>query len=182
MAPKEKEAAKALHGAAVKKIPVSVWNEQLLNSANGGDIWGVKDALKNGADVNAKVEHLGQTALMAAALGGHADIVEVLMKEEKLEYDAQNMHGDTALMQAAVAGHADVAESLIKKADVEIQNNDGRTALMMAAVSGHLDVVKPLAEKADITATNKKGETALKLAAKEGHTEVVKFLKKPKAK
>src|SRR3970282_2685795 len=77
----------------------------------------------------------GETALMLAALRGHADIVEML-----LAHGAEvNQSGWTPLMYAAANSHLDIARKLISRgAKVDAAAENGTTALMMAAREGHL--------------------------------------------
>ena len=51
----------------------------LLDAAENGNIEAVKQHLDAGADVNAKDNVLGVTPLHNAALGGHKEIVELLI-------------------------------------------------------------------------------------------------------
>ncbi len=85
----------------------------LLESARNGDFEGVKSALKNRADINAK-EKYGDTALNLCAENGHLDIVKYLAESGA---DIENLGGadKTPIMNAAFAGHADIVIYLISK-------------------------------------------------------------------
>jgi len=54
-------------------------DEELISSAQNGDLVGVKAALRNGAKLDAEDE-LGRTALMLAGRLGNLDIFEILLK------------------------------------------------------------------------------------------------------
>lgn len=85
----------------------------LLESARNGDFEGVKAALKDGADINAK-EKYGDTVLNLCAENGHLDIVKYLAESGA---DIENLGGadKTPIMNAAFAGHADIVIYLISK-------------------------------------------------------------------
>jgi ankyrin repeat protein len=50
-------------------------DEDMIKAAYRGDITMVKDCLAKGADINAKMEDSGWTALMLAASEGHVDLL-----------------------------------------------------------------------------------------------------------
>lgn len=111
--------------------------------------------LRAGADVNSRV--YDQTALQAAAEGGHLEIVErLLAAKSDVNTPAADQSGGTALQVAAEGGHLEIVERLLAaRADVDAPaaNYDGRTALQAAAEGGHLEVVQRLlAAKADVNA------------------------------
>ena len=97
-------------------------------------------------DVNS-ADEVGYTALMAAALGGHAAAVDALLTRH-----ASVVAGDhvrrSPLMFAAKGGHVDVAAALIaKRASLNLSDRSGRTPLMAAAAGGHTMVVRMLESK-----------------------------------
>src|SRR4051812_20330256 len=59
--------------------PVAWPNEALFEAARKGDVKGVRSALDNGADVNAKWRY-DQTALLMAAFCGHTDMAKLLVE------------------------------------------------------------------------------------------------------
>ncbi len=115
----------------------------------------------------------GRTALMAAGLRGHTELVLALI-ENGADIHAKNSEGNTALIATALGGHTDLVLALIKNgADIHAKNNNGDTALMTAAIHGHTDPALALIENgADIQAKNINGDTALMAAAIHGHTEL----------
>jgi ankyrin repeat protein len=72
----------------------------------------VKLLLDKVADVNVK-NNYGKTALIAAAGGGHTDIVKFLLSKVA-DVNVKNEYGNTALMAAAEGGHTNIIE-LLKK-------------------------------------------------------------------
>src|SRR5262245_14567280 len=53
-------------------------NEDLLAASRAGDLTGVKTAIENGAELEAKTPY-GQTALYLSAMNGHEDVVRYLL-------------------------------------------------------------------------------------------------------
>ncbi len=161
-----------------KPKPLLMSNYDFIALCKSGDAVKVEEAITNGADVNAK-NNEGKTALMWAAMFGHADVAEILLKHGA-NVNAKDNDGWTALMKAAKYGHADVAEVLLKHgADVNANNNNGKTALMFAAENGHADVAEVLLKHgADVNAEDDDGMTALMFAAGYGHVDVAEVLLK----
>jgi hypothetical protein len=102
----------------------------------GGDIDGVRQQLRTGANVNARDQH-GQTALMLAAHRGHREMVETLVGAGA-DLNATAKYNLTALMLAIVAGHATIARFLARAgADLSIRGSGapgfmGKTAYDLA--------------------------------------------------
>lgn len=104
----------------------------LLEAVQAGNTEDVKQALKDGADVNAKDKH-NTTALMFASLLSSADILNILL-EAGAETDIQEAHkGWTALMFAADQGPVEAVRSLVfTGADIQIQNHAQKKAIDLA--------------------------------------------------
>ncbi|KAL1969906.1 hypothetical protein VTN77DRAFT_7415 [Rasamsonia byssochlamydoides] len=95
--------------------------------------------LKDIADINVKSGHFGN-ALQAAAFGGHAMMVTMVLEREA-DVNSRGRYG-SALRAAALRGHDTVIRLLIDKgANVEGENAD---ALQAAAFNGRLSTVKLL--------------------------------------
>jgi ankyrin repeat protein len=93
------------------------------------------------ADVAARTEENGETALILASGEGNTKIVGTLLAAG-VEVNAQANDGSTALMRAAYWGHTEIAKILLAaKADVKIQNKEGQTALSIATRQGKTAVV-----------------------------------------
>ncbi|XP_073522625.1 ankyrin repeat and SAM domain-containing protein 1A isoform X6 [Phyllobates terribilis] len=132
-----------------------------------------------GPNVNC-VDSSGYTPLHHAALNGHKEVVEVLLRNEAVTNIA-DCKGCFPLHLAAWKGDAHIVRLLIHHgpslAKVNEQNNDNETALHCAAQYGHTEVVRVLLEElTDPTMRNHKMETPLDLAALYGRLEVVKLL------
>jgi ankyrin repeat protein len=127
--------------AAVVLVGCARWSEAdqaLVKAAgsNAGNIESVKQALNDGADVNAKP--WGSTPLYEAALLGHMAIAELLIAEGA-DVNAKN-RGRTPLHNAAMIGHKEIVELLIAKgADLNAKTDESEEDLFDKAGKTPLD-------------------------------------------
>uniref|UniRef100_A0A452IY68 Uncharacterized protein n=1 Tax=Gopherus agassizii TaxID=38772 RepID=A0A452IY68_9SAUR len=198
------------------------WSPKALNAGEGVGLGGQKPLLASwlplilvhdlllefllfcsiwrGPNVNC-VDSTGYTPLHHAALNGHKDVVEVLLRNDALT-NVADCKGCYPLHLAAWKGDAEIVKLLIHQGPshtkvneqntleikelkkygpfdpyINAKNNDNETALHCAAQYGHTEVVKVLLEElTDPTMRNNKFETPLDLAALYGRLEVVKML------
>ncbi|XP_031701334.1 ankyrin repeat and SAM domain-containing protein 1A isoform X1 [Anarrhichthys ocellatus] len=153
-----------------------------------------------GPNVNC-VDSTGYSPLHHAALNGHSEVVEALLRNEALTNIADNK-GCYPLHLAAWKGDEHIVKLLIHQGPshprlneqssvdhkefkrcgpfdpyINAKNNDNETPLHCAAQYGHSQVVRLLLEElTDPTMRNNKFETPLDLAALYGRLEVVKLL------
>ncbi|XP_061909213.1 ankyrin repeat and SAM domain-containing protein 1A-like isoform X1 [Entelurus aequoreus] len=153
-----------------------------------------------GPNVNC-VDSTGYTPLHHAALNGHSQVVELLLRNEALTNIADNK-GCYPLHLAAWKGDEHIVRLLVHQGPshprlneqssvdhkefkrcgpfdpyINAKNNDNETPLHCAAQYGHSQVVRLLLEElTDPTMRNNKFETPLDLAALYGRLEVVKLL------
>nr|XP_049611198.1 ankyrin repeat and SAM domain-containing protein 1A isoform X2 [Syngnathus scovelli] len=132
-----------------------------------------------GPNVNC-VDSTGYSPLHHAALNGHSEVVEMLLRNEALTNIADNK-GCYPLHLAAWKGDERIVRLLVHQGPshpkLNEQNNDNETPLHCAAQYGHSQVVQLLLEElTDPTMRNNKFETPLDLAALYGRLEVVKLL------
>ncbi|MBT4489951.1 MAG: ankyrin repeat domain-containing protein [Rhodospirillaceae bacterium] len=157
-------------------------------AAAKGEIETVKLFLAAGMDVNKKMPYLstrgkrrgfgGQTALHAAASGGHAKLVAYLI-EKGAAYDPTGNHNETPLLVAAIAGHAKVIGLLAAKgADVDRKDTYLQTPLILSVKAGNVDAVKILlANGAKVNEIDFNRAAALDYAGNADNAEIIQLLK-----
>ena len=97
-------------------------------------------------DQGAEFDHPGWTPLIYAALGGHDDIVRLLLALD-VDIDGASDNGTTALMMAAQAGRVSTVKLLLENdADAGLENEAGLTALKWAIKQGYSEVATALRE------------------------------------
>ena len=142
------------------------------------DSQGVKLLLKRKVRVDAR-DALQRTALMTAALHGHAEIARVLI-EAGARLDAADVHGTTALMEAARADAHRVLDILIPlRPPPDAVDHAGRSALMIAAQSlrsGEETVRRLLAFGISRQLAAKDGRRAVDFAAAAGRWNIVALI------
>ena len=150
----------------------------LFHAATKGDLNAVQELLKDGADVNGKPGDA--TALSAAALSGHTDVVHILLAAGADPNTTCYAWKSTALSVAASRGYPAIVADLIKYgADVNACGDTGWSALMLAAYNGHKEIVQQLLDYgANQGLKANKGETALSLAKQKKRAAIVELLNK----
>ncbi|XP_046553082.1 ankyrin repeat domain-containing protein 50-like [Haliotis rubra] len=119
-----------------------------------------------------------RTPVMAAAVKGHKEVVELLVKHGA-DLSISEKSGSNILHLACSNGQFGVVEYVLSLNSVDI-NRRGymkRTPVMIAAESGHKEVVELLVKHgANLLLTDKHGDNILHRACKEGHFDVVKYV------
>lgn len=133
----------------------------------------VKVLIENGIGVRCQ-DDMGSTALIMAALSGHAEICKLLAPHEAR---IRRKDGFTALMSAAQEGHKECVSILLSK-EGDLHKPGGWTALMSAAVKNKPEVVQILIkDKRQVKQRREKdGVTALMMAVQSGHIECIRIL------
>ncbi|MFJ4917906.1 ankyrin repeat domain-containing protein [Streptomyces sp. NPDC088726] len=151
--------------------------DQLVRSADDGDVNGVSRWLGQGAVVDAP-DGDGRTALDRAAQKGHADVVRRLVEAgADLEQQAGEYRESTPLCLAASRGHTAVVGVLLDAGSrTGAQGRLGYVPLVLAATTGdegHPETVALLLDRGvDINAVMKH-RTALDWAVRFGQEEMV---------
>ena len=149
-------------------------NQNLLIAAQEGNIKGVQDAIKYGADIDYANGYGCYTPLMYASGYGHLSVVKYLVEEHDADINLCDEDGDTALDWAKMNGQTAVAEYLNLRLDSILNSN---LYLYTAARNGNLrDVESALKNGANVNSRFSDGSTALSAAAIGGHLPVVKHL------
>ncbi|XP_072044297.1 LOW QUALITY PROTEIN: G patch domain and ankyrin repeat-containing protein 1-like [Amphiura filiformis] len=84
----------------------------LLQGAQHGDLKKIKDALKQGCDINT-VDDFKWTALMCACHSGQTEVVQYLLKKGASWVDHYDQKGRSALTLAKAAKHMDIYDLLM---------------------------------------------------------------------
>jgi len=195
-----------LAAGANPNLVTSTGESPLLAASRAGRTDMVKALLEHGANVNAKENVRGQTALMWAVSQRHPEVVRTLLEHgadvkvhtlsnSQLVYTGDvsgagrnpaewvmrtiDRGGSTALMFAARQGDLESAKLLIAAgANPNDVGPDGMTALVMASYSGHGDVAAFLLSKDASPNAAEAGYTALHTAVLRGDVDSIKALLK----
>jgi len=191
------------------KTEKTLFEQQLMEAAEAGDIELAKKALKGGANIDA-INRFEMTALMRASAAGHVEMIDFLL-EQGAEKNLKNANGMTALMFAAGNGQKEAANTLIsREASTSVKNRAGATArdlvvgwhaefdamithaeeqkkldimLFPAIAMGYYDVVLDLIEKgANKDLKDDTGKTPLMQCIVFGHEELAGLLIEKMAK
>lgn len=150
---------KQTQGAPAERAP------QIHRAAADGQVETVRQSIESSPGLVKARDGSGYTALHHAAIGGHAEVVELLLSNEA-SIDTIGSRGETALLLAGSAGHLEVVRALLNSgADPNLAAADGKTPLHKAAMTGNADIVEALLKAgADNTLKDQSGRTPLQLA------------------
>lgn len=157
-------------------------DQRLLAAAAAGDVAGIREALADGADPDARAAD-GTPATMIATRGHHTDALRALL-DAGADIDAQDATLDNPLLYAGREGFLDVVRVANEaEADPTITNRYGGVAHIPASERGHVEVVRYLLNETDIDVdhVNRLGWTALleAILLSDGgprHQEIVELL------
>lgn len=150
----------------------------LHHAAKSGNVVVLMELLSSGADVNA-VDKIGGTALHAAVMHGHDDVVEALLRADGVAIDKPDMSKVTALYRAAVANQVACVKALLKAgASPHAKDQRGLPLLhkVVAARPAGPVLEALLAAGASPGTGGEKGDTALHAACKAGTSGTVEAL------
>lgn len=114
---------------------------------------------------------------MLAAQRGHLDMIEILLKYQKVETDTQDAYRMTAILLAVREGHNDIVQRLLEaKADIGIVDFQvGRSTLRCAAERDRAETVELLLQhNADPRVEDREGRTAILRAVNRGAVNALK--------
>jgi ankyrin repeat protein len=149
-------------------------NNQLISSANIGDLESIKKLIGQGADVNFQT-NCGFTALIYAVVKGHIDSVEYLIKAGA-DVNLPVNDGRTPLMFTWSSDYQKVVDLLLTAgADIHIKSAEGFTAITQNVMRA--DTVKKLIDRGGlVNEPSKCGWTALMEAVSDGFVDTVELL------
>ncbi|KAJ7127859.1 ankyrin repeat-containing domain protein, partial [Mycena epipterygia] len=147
-----------------------------------GYIDGVRNLLKNGAEVNIQ-DQRGGNPLQAASFGGHTDIAQLLLANgadvnSKYSDDMRGREITNPLLAACWNLRTQTVQLLLENGAVaNARSTRYGTALHLAALKGGTEIVRLLLEHgANINAHEKCSGSVLQAASTSGHTEIVRLL------
>ena len=169
---------------ATASSEAAVKGEAIVKAAEAGNINEVTKLLNKKADINYADRWINEgkeharTPLMAAVIGGHAEVVKFLITRKANVNLAEPCGGFTALHYAVGSGNAPMIELLmIKGAKRDVRDKLGGTPLHLAANQGPKEAVACLLDHgADVNQASMKGYFPLHSAAYKGHFEIAKLL------
>jgi ankyrin repeat protein len=169
-----------------------------MMAASRGDLTKVRRIIEAGSgEINA-ADIFGNTALIYAAMAGHADVIEFLLRSSA-DAKIRNKSGQDCLEVARSRGNHQAVTILcgaellllirdgdIKRAvelldaglDANVQAIGGWTPLMVAALENRLEMVEVLLERgAQASVKNAQGLTAEMIAERKGHKGVAELFR-----
>ena len=128
-------------------------------------------------DPSSLLDHQGNQAIHIAALGGHMEVIVLLVKKYKCPIDSRGFKKRSLLHLALAMGHTSTAKTLIEVFHLSLHcvDKDGNTPLHLSSLVGRLKSVRFLLYEyhAPVHVRNKAGKTALDLAMKDSATKKV---------
>jgi uncharacterized protein len=119
----------------------AVLNEQSLTAAAQGDVAKVREAIANGADIEAR-DPQRRTALLLAAAADHVEVAKVLVAAGA-DPNALDFQHDTPWLVTGVTGSVAMLHALLPaRPDLTIRNRYGGVSLIPACERGHVDYVR----------------------------------------
>jgi ankyrin repeat protein len=135
-----------------------------MTAARAGNVDAVKILLEHGADVNARENYKGQTALMWAAAERHPEVVKLLM-EHGADWKVRSFDRPTKMPKLSAAS------------SVSPIARGGFTAFLFTAREGDIETAKAMLEGGvDVNQTDVDGATALVVSIMNKKYTFAKFL------
>ena len=159
-----------------------VWPIEIVHIASRYNLVRALDfILSQSVNVNLKTGS-GRTPLLLAALGGHEEVVKLLLERNEVDADLKDDQDESPLSYALILGHEKVVELLLKRNDVKADSRDGygRSPLSYAAKLGHEKIIKLLLKRNDVETDSRDldDRSPLSYAAEYEHEKIVELLLK----
>ena len=145
------------------------------------------DAVQALAQLLNQADKAGRTALMLAALNGHQNVLDYLLRQGA-DLHRCDLDGLNALLWAVAKADSGTVNLLFNHhASHLLLDHAGNSGIAIAAANGNLDTLRVLLTPAranklyDINTPNKQQDSALTLAAANGHEDVVRELLQARA-
>jgi ankyrin repeat protein len=155
-------------------------NAMLLTAVHAEDTEAVKEALGQGADIDAYddiADADGMRPLMYAVLFSNYELATLLLAEGA-DVEQRDVSCMTALHWAAEQGNLEMFKLLLEHgANINVTDFHGQTVLIWAAYSGDIDTAAYILEQGlDINGQDNNGWTPVMRAAVHGNLEVLQLL------
>ena len=144
-------------------------------AAKFDDVTLVKSLLSKGVNPNS-VDANGNPMLILAIKDRSNNVIELLLKDPKIDVDLSNKSGETPLMIASIDGNLPLAKTLVLQ-NKALLDHISWTPLHYACAKGHLDVAQFLiANGATVDSMSLGNTTPLMMAVQSGNEQLVKLL------
>jgi len=158
---------------------VDAMNQQLLEGAKEGDLELMREALQNGADVNAQDVARGATPLHCACLYQWVEGVRFLSTVPGIDFNAVNQDGESALFYACLFnGNLEIARLLLENGtQVNTRENYGDSPLHDVVARRNMLLVQEFIQHgADLLAKDDDGDTPFDLAIAVEGNEIADYI------
>lgn len=144
-------------------------------AAKFDDVSLVKSLLSKGVNPNS-VDANGNPMLILAIKDRSNNVIDLLLKDPKIDVDLSNKSGETPLMIASIDGNLPLVKTLVLQ-NKALLDHISWTPLHYACAKGHLEVAQFLiANGASIDSMNLGNTTPLMMAVQSGNEQLIKFL------
>lgn len=138
---------------------------KIIEAAKKGDVSDIEQLILAGANIT-EVDEDGRSALHWAAIGGHTDIVRMLVEDKGLSIDLKDKNGCTAFFESCYEEHWDTASICLKLGANPNCYAESTAPILMAAAFLQIDLIKVMITKGvDTTVQGRFDDNALHLAA-----------------
>ncbi len=160
-------------------------NKNLANAVFEKNLYGVREAFKNGADVNTTTvvtspsgKKVPVPLFMIVVAAKDITIIKLFL-EHGVNLEAKGAEGETALIHAVFTGEPEIVKLLVKDgANVNAPTLRGNTPLMAAADESLPSIIQFLLENgADKSLKNNRGQQAIDFAKQSGNTDATELLR-----
>ncbi|KAJ3478545.1 hypothetical protein NLG97_g8552 [Lecanicillium saksenae] len=134
------------HGADIEN-KTALGNTVLLDTVEAKQAPAVEFLIAKGADIEAKTAQGANALILASSFYFNEAIVDVMLRDGRVDVNIQDMYGRTALLYASMRGRDGIVEKLLDhqpSADVSLKDFWGATPLSMAVRNGHARIVQML--------------------------------------
>ena len=150
----------------------------LYGTALENHVQSAEALLKLKADFNIAETEDGWVPLHMAVDKKHYQIIDLLLKEKKVDVNIKDKYMITPLMLATKVNSTKIAFNLLELgAKVDAVEIEGRSSLWFAAIHGYFELVTLyVGQGADVDLVNNNKTSPIYVASQEGYLNIVKYL------